>query len=35
MMIEWELKWNIDIGYIVDEKCIIGSIKEIEVIRQQ
>jgi hypothetical protein len=35
MMIEWELKWNIDIGYIVDDKCIIGGISEAKVIRQQ
>ena len=35
MMFEWELKWNDDIGYIVDDKCIIDGMREAEVIRQQ
>jgi hypothetical protein len=33
MMIEWELKWNVDVGYIIDDKCILGGTKEDEGIR--
>jgi hypothetical protein len=24
-MIKWELKWNVDVGCIVDDKCIFGG----------
>ena len=38
IMIEWELKWNVDVdvdvGCIIDDKCIISGIKEAEGIRQ-
>jgi hypothetical protein len=28
MMIEWELKWNVDVGYIIDDKWILGGTEE-------
>jgi hypothetical protein len=28
MMIEWELKWNVDDGYIIDDKWILGGTEE-------
>jgi hypothetical protein len=28
MMIEWELKWNVDVGYIIDDKWILGDTEE-------
>jgi hypothetical protein len=36
MMIEWELKWNVDVdvGCIIDDKCIFGGTEEDEGIRQ-
>jgi hypothetical protein len=30
MMIKWELKWNVDVGCIVDDKCIFGGTMEDE-----
>jgi hypothetical protein len=34
MMIGWEWKWNVDVGCIIDDKCILGGIEEDEGIRQ-
>jgi hypothetical protein len=34
MMIEWKLKWNVDVAYIVDDKCILGGTGEAKGIGQ-